>query len=365
MKKNILFYSPYMGYTGSEMMIKYIVSNASKINPVILSGENGKLLSEIPKHIPVYVYSNEKIWKYRLSNLLKMLSLPDLAEIQFKRIIKKHNIDLIVVNTIVVDKIINILNKIDIPFILYDHTLPLLYDSINTKRSTFQFLIKKALAIIGCSEKVCESWEIMGSKKVIKFYECIDICKINNKKKHEINGFSYVFIMSGQRGIHKGFNLIIEIASFLQKYNAAIVWLGSENDYGLNFYIEKSIEKLKIDNIILPGLLKGDEYYSWLNACDAFLLTSMVDPYPLVMLEAAYLQKPIIAFDSGGVTEFVKEGMGKVVPYYCVNAYLDAIRDFIEGKIPIDKDLLRKEAERHDINKRIGEFEDSILSFIK
>ncbi len=120
---------------------------------------------------------------------------------------------------------------------------------------------------------------------------------------------------------------------------------------------------LKIDNIILPGLLKGDEYYSWLNACDAFLLTSMVDPYPLVMLEAAYLQKPIIAFDSGGVTEFVKEGMGKIVPYYCVNAYLDAIKDFIEGKIPIDKELLRKEAERHDITKRIGEFEDILLSF--
>ncbi len=91
----------------------------------------------------------------------------------------------------------------------------------------------------------------------------------------------------------------------------------------------------------------------------------MSDPYPLVMLEAAYLQKPIIAFDSGGVTEFVKEGMGKVVPYYCVNAYLDAIKDFIEGKIPVDKELLRKEAEKHDITKRIGEFEDIILSFIE
>lgn len=170
--------------------------------------------------------------------------------------------------------------------------------------------------------------------------------------------------MSGQRAYHKGFHIVIEISKFLKKYNAALVWLGASNDYGLNFFIQKVIENNSIDNIILPGLLKGDEYYSWLNACDAFLLTSMVDPYPLVMLEAAYLQKPIIAFDSGGVTEFVKEGMGKIVPYYCVNAYLDAIRDFIEGKIPVDKELLRKEAEKHDITKRVSEFEDIILSFI-
>ncbi len=369
--KNVLFYSPYMGYTGSEMMVKYIVSNAKKINPVILSGENGALLNEIPKNILIYIHPDSVIWKNRLGRILKILKFRDLAQMQFKKIIKKNNIDLIVVNTLAVEKIINSLSKVDIPFILYDHTLPLLYNFIDVKRSSFQFLIQKSIAIVGCSEKVCESWKLMGAKNVYKFYETIDINKIKHsetdavKIKPQLNNFSYIFLMSGQRGIHKGFNLIIAIASFLKKYNAALVWLGASNDYGLNFFIQKVIENNSIDNILLPGLLKNDEYYSWLNACDAFLLTSMVDPYPLVMLEAAYLQKPIIAFDSGGVTEFVKEGMGKIVPYYCVNAYLDAIRDFIEGKIPVDKELLRKEAEKHDITKRVCEFEDILLSFIK
>ena len=45
-----------MGHTGSEMMIKYIVSNVNKISPVILSGENGALLNEIPRiYLLIYI----------------------------------------------------------------------------------------------------------------------------------------------------------------------------------------------------------------------------------------------------------------------------------------------------------------------
>lgn len=84
--KNILFYSPYMGYTGSEMMIKYIVSNVNKISPVILSGENGALLNEIPKNISTYIHPNSIIWKYRLGRILKILKLHDLAQMQFKKL---------------------------------------------------------------------------------------------------------------------------------------------------------------------------------------------------------------------------------------------------------------------------------------
>ncbi|MCX7954404.1 MAG: glycosyltransferase [Bacteroidales bacterium] len=100
------------------------------------------------------------------------------------------------------------------------------------------------------------------------------------------------------------------------------------------------------------------------KCADVFLLTSLVDPYPLVMLEAAYLQKPIIAFIRGGVSEFVKKGMGKIVSYYCVEKLKNAIEEFISEKIIINKDLLKREAEKHDIKIKISEFEDMILKYI-
>lgn len=51
-------------------------------------------------------------------------------------------------------------------------------------------------------------------------------------------------------------------------------------------------------------------------ACDIFLMVSREDPFPLVCLEAATLEKPIICFDrAGGMKEFVEEDAGFVVPY--------------------------------------------------
>ena len=370
MKKNVLFYSPFMGHTGSEMMIKYIVSNVNKIRPVILSGENGDLLNEIPKNIPVYIYYNNynmNIWEKILDRLLNKFSMQNLALLQFKKIIKKHNIELIVINTIVADKIIPLVKKCNIPFVVYAHELPSLYNLLSIEN--FKYIINNAKGVIGCSQLVCENLKIMGFKNVKLFYEGVNYAKIETLEKieNEIKwmGYSYVFAMSGTLVDLKGFHIVIDIAKYIKQYNAAFIWIGAHSNNSYEFYLKNLIKNYSLENIIFTGLLKGDEYYSWLNACDAFLLTSMSDSYPIVMLEAAYLQKPIIAFDSGGVTEFVKEGMGKVVPYYCVNAYLDAIKDFIEGKIPVDKELLRKEAEKHDITKRIGEFEDIILSFIE
>jgi glycosyltransferase involved in cell wall biosynthesis len=355
-----------MGYTGSEMMIKTIVSYSKQINPIILSGEKGALLSEIAENVPVYVYANAFKWKYRFGKLLKKIALPDFSEIQFKSILKKHKIDLVVVNTIVADKIIPLLKKQTVPFVLYSHELPPMYDFI--KKEDFNFLISNALGVIGCSKQVCENYKLMGVKNVELFYEGIDISSINTSRKIEekikATNFSYYFAMSGQRASHKGFHLILEIAEFLSKYNAALIWLGAPSNYGLNYYIQKVIEEKQIKNVLLPGLLKKEEYYSWLNACDAFLLTSMVDPYPLVMLEATYLQKPIIAFNSGGVSEFIKDGMGRVVPYYCVNDFLDMIKGFFEGSINVDKEFLKKEAEKHDISKKISDFEKILLQYL-
>lgn len=62
-------------------------------------------------------------------------------------------------------------------------------------------------------------------------------------------------------------------------------------------------------------------------ACgDAFALLSREDPFPLAMLEAAACGLPIVGFaGSGGVSEFVVEGMGFVVPFLDLGAMAAAL----------------------------------------
>ncbi|MFP7656873.1 glycosyltransferase [Chryseobacterium proteolyticum] len=74
-------------------------------------------------------------------------------------------------------------------------------------------------------------------------------------------------------------------------------------------------EKLGVDDkIIYVDHNKFPNDY--INIFDIFLLLSREDPFPLVMLTAAKLKKPIVAFEqSGGAVEFLEGGFGVLTPY--------------------------------------------------
>lgn len=363
----VLFYSPYMGYTGSEKMVYYIAKYAQKLEFVVLSGDKGSILLENPSHFHYYFHKESSLWGTRLTRLIDYFTKINISIKHINYIIKRHSIDLIVVNTIVAQKIMPFLKKTNFNFILYSHELPPMYDLVD--QETFEFITKNALIIIGCSEKVCNHYKMLGLKNVHLFREAIDINEIRTYQLIELENlrkrFSYIFLMSGQQRYHKGFSFVIQIGEFLKKFNCALIWLGGGNRLtGLNYYIKQVINNKQLDNVFVAGFKKGSDYYSYFHSSDAFLLTSFVDPYPLVMLEAAYFQKPIIAFDSGGVSEFLQYGMGKIVPFYHLDDYLKTIQEFIEGKLYIDKELLQKKALEHDISLNVSSFENIIINIL-
>ena len=91
-----------------------------------------------------------------------------------------------------------------------------------------------------------------------------------------------------------------------------------------------------------------------LQQFDIFLLPSREDPFPLVMLDSASLEIPIVCFDkSGGAREFVEEDSGYIVPYMDIESMSNAVVQLIEDK-SLRRDLgqsaFRKVLNRHDIS---------------
>ena len=92
----------------------------------------------------------------------------------------------------------------------------------------------------------------------------------------------------------------------------------------------------------------------YIDLFDIFALTSREDPYPLVVLEAASLGKPIVCFEgAGGAPEFVEDDCGFVVPYMDVGAMVDRIlvlldSDELRGRL--GDAAQRKVRQRHDLN---------------
>ncbi len=365
--KRVLFISPYMGRTGSEKAILQIINNCTLIQPALFSGQNGTLLNEVIQSIPVYINPLTNINKNRIQRINNKFGLKTPLDKYLDKIQKEFQPDLWILNTLVNNSVIEYLKKSGLSFAVWSHELFSSFENISG--SDLAYIIDNAKFIIGCSVQVCQQFEKAGAKKVELFYETIDISKIkeaintSNKSQKQLGKYKHVFVMSGQKGFRKGFHLLPEIAQILANQKAALVWMGKSNDYGLEELINRQIKNLKLENVFFTNEL-SDDYYNWFETADYFLLTSIEDPYPLVMLEAAYLQKPIIAFNSGGANEFIKQGMGTVVTNSDISALEPAISELIEGKTIIDKNLLRSEAERHDIKIRIKEFEKIVLSYL-
>jgi glycosyltransferase involved in cell wall biosynthesis len=138
----------------------------------------------------------------------------------------------------------------------------------------------------------------------------------------------------GSLGWRKGTDIFLQVARELcamrNNDSARFLWIGggAGGDEFLRF--EHDIRAFGlIDRCkIIPNTAAVADYY---RAMDVFALTSREDPFPLVMLEAAACNLPILCFDrSGGGPEFVGHDAGLIAPYLDVAAlasHLDRFRE--------------------------------------
>ncbi len=72
--------------------------------------------------------------------------------------------------------------------------------------------------------------------------------------------------------------------------------------------------KIKKENVILLGNLNGAELrYAYENAKVVVLPSTDGEGLPLVLMEAAYFKKPVIATNIGGISEFVKNKINGLI----------------------------------------------------
>lgn len=135
----------------------------------------------------------------------------------------------------------------------------------------------------------------------------------------------------------KGIDLLIQVAARLDHKRDGgaqvhFVWLGGAADSLEWKRAAYDIEKAGLSGRFhllssRPGAINSIDLF------DVFVLTSREDPYPLVMLEAADLAKPIVCFaDSGGAPEFVEDDAGFVVPYLDVEAMAARVGELLDNE---------------------------------
>jgi len=324
--KKVLFITPYFGLSGSEQQLYYILENmhTDSFRPYLFSRDNGVLLKRLSKNIPQYTgYKKHNNFLYRILRILLYAVNINPVEFQLRLLNRKIKPDAWYINTVANRDAFNIARKLKVKLITHMHELPLTYSLV--KDSVIKNMIENTHLCIGCSRIVCEKLEDMGHKNVQLLYGFIDEKNIavtrtidDIRKELGIEQGEFVWIVSGHATTTKGVDFLIPLIKLLSAAHK-IIWVGDRDKTGASFYAEKSVKENFEKRIIFTGKKSGD-YYSYFNAGHACLSLSREDSFPLVMLEAGHLGKPVVGFDSGGIREFITPDIGIVATGMDFNA---------------------------------------------
>lgn len=367
--KNILFLTKEFGVSGSEMLLLYILKNLDKtqFKCTLFSKQKGALLNELPTDIRGHVsyrFSKKPLRKL-FGKILSKLNIDPLFY-QLKKLHEEAKADVWYINTVVNPEYYKIAKRLGVKVITHAHELPMAY-SINTAEE-MRTVFHQTDLLIGCAKAVCDKFEEMGHKNTKLLYGFIDHAKISLKldkkkvrKKIGLATDDFVWAISGHTILTKGIEFLVPLVQKL-KSNAKIIWIGQEVDRGINFYVKKALQSQFPDRVIFLGQQR-EFYYDYLNCADAFLLLSREDSFPLVMIEAAYLGKPIASFNSGGVSEFVNNNIGIVVEDWNIDHLADVMYNMENNIKSYDPEAISSYAMGYEAVKQVKALEAILIDF--
>lgn len=258
-----------------------------------------------------------------------------------------------------------------LPVVVFAHELEMSV-GIYTAPESLKFLLQKCNHLIAVSRAVADFYvrdysyptEQVSTLTLINSEEILDkLAAIELPYTHPalpVESDAIIIGGCGNAEWRKGndiFNLIArQVIERLPTHPIYFVWVGAGPMHAFYELIRFDIERFGLTRriILIPPT---PEALSIMNRFDIFLLSSREDPYPLVVLEAALLQKPIVCFENaGGAPELVEDDAGEVVRYLDVAAAADAIIALVENpalRLKKGKTAHHKVLERHNTEHSI------------
>lgn len=370
-KKNILFISHDGNRAGAQIFLFNIMRffKREKYGVVLLILNNwGSLREEFETNFDTFYLDSENPG----SKIKKIKELLGTKKNLLQEIKRKYKIDLIYANTIasveILEEVKTIFNK---PIISHIHELSFSIEQFGSK-GCLEKLKSYSTKIIACSEAVKANLVLKSIDFELKtivvhsFVENENILDIHHKenvmevkKEFGIEGNYFLIGACGNADWRKAPDVFLSIVKEVvsKTEHVKFIWVGVNKNDILFFQLSYDAKKLGIEKFItwLPATPKA---VSILNSLDVFLVCSREDPFPLVMLEAALCEKPIVGFkNTGGAEEFIEEDCG------FTSSYLD-IKSISQNIITLQKDpILAKRMGKSAQNKVLKNysFENSII----
>lgn len=330
-KIKVLFISHSAKLYGAERSLLLLLKQIDKkiIEPVVILPKYGPLKEEIEKlNMKTYIISCP--WWFG-KRMLKLVQLPFsfIKELYllflFGYIFKKESIDVVYTNTIVNFSGAIASCVLKKPHIWHIREIipgnPAL-KSIIPEKLVFELIYKMSKQVVTISKAVSRQFNMYNyntDKKFVVVPNAVDFSKsFNSSSQVNINGIEkddwIVGVIGSLRKVKSQDDAIYAIGLLKDKIpNIKLLLVGSGNNK-YKAYLQKLANSMDLnDKIIFAGY--REDVPVILSHCKVVLLPSKEEPFGRVVIEAMAAGLPVIASDSGGPKEIVKDGItGFLVP---------------------------------------------------
>lgn len=233
--------------------------------------------------------------------------------------------------------------KYNIPYVVTEHSTILLKKGLKGWRSKILISsFNSASCVIAVSEGLKKSIQKYLDKKIIVIPNLIDanLFAFENKK---IDPKSIQLISVGDLIPRKGFDLLINAFSKVNpdlKKNLFLKIIGSGREYNR---LEKLIKGLGEEKqIALLGELPRQMVASKLQNSDIYILSSFVETFGIVLIEAMATGLPVIATKCGGPEDIITPEIGLLIPINKIRPLTEAIEKMCNSYLSYDSKIIRQ-----------------------
>lgn len=333
--KHIAFFIPSMVGGGAERVVVNLLKGMLSENvslDLVLASASGAYMNQIPPQVRIVNLDCQRVIK---------------AILPLSRYLRKNQPNVLISHLCHANVIAALAKKLtfsDTQLILVEHdTLSVSESELFRARFVpplMKLLYPCADKIVGVSQAVSQDLETQldlkkGKVKTI-YNPVVDSGLINEAKAHLDHswllqpGSPPVFLAVGRLTIKKDFATLIKaFASLREKVTARLIILGEGE---LRPELEAMTKKLGIaEDVSMPGFVKNP--YAYMNRASAFILSSIWEGLPTVLIEAMACGCPVISTDCpSGPREILANGQyGELVPMGDVMALSSAMLRVLES----------------------------------